>query len=72
MASLSAQGYLTCIACRMVFSAAADQRAHYQSDLHRFNLRRQATNLPPVSAEVFHEKVQRTLNHAHWMMHEPQ
>jgi hypothetical protein len=43
----------------MVFTEPADQRLHYQSDLHRFNLRRQAANLPPITAQVFQDKVSR-------------
>uniref|UniRef100_UPI0035902D07 cytoplasmic 60S subunit biogenesis factor ZNF622 n=1 Tax=Myxine glutinosa TaxID=7769 RepID=UPI0035902D07 len=48
---------LTCITCRVVFSSAELQRAHYKSDWHRYNLKRKVANLQPVTAEVFQEKV---------------
>lgn len=48
---------LTCIACRLMFSTTKEQRNHYQSDLHRFNLKRKIAELPPVSMEVYQQKV---------------
>ena len=49
--------HLTCIACRMVFDSLDAQRAHYKSPFHCFNLHRRSTNQPPVSEELFEEKV---------------
>jgi pre-60S factor REI1 len=51
---------LTCISCKMMFPTAKDQREHYKTDLHRFNLKRKVANLPPVTKEVFELKVKGT------------
>mmetsp|Transcript_15528 Transcript_15528/g.17252 ORF Transcript_15528/g.17252 Transcript_15528/m.17252 type:complete len:389 (-) Transcript_15528:97-1263(-) len=50
-------GQLTCIACRLVFPGPHEQRSHYGTDFHRFNLKRKVAELPPLSKEVFEEKV---------------
>jgi len=47
----------TCIACRLFFSVAEEQRSHYKKDLHRFNLKRKVAGLPPVTQEMFDKKV---------------
>jgi len=31
---------LTCLACRLVFADAINQKQHYTSDWHRYNLKR--------------------------------
>jgi len=56
-------GQLTCIACRLVFPGAEEQRQHYGTDFHRFNLKRKVADLPPLTREVFDSKVQQ-LKHA--------
>lgn len=48
---------LTCIACRLVFANGDIQRQHYQDEWHRYNLKRKAADLPPVTAEQFQQKV---------------
>lgn len=48
---------LTCICCRQTFVSPQEQRSHYQSDFHRFNLKRKVVDLPPVSLELFEQKV---------------
>jgi pre-60S factor REI1 len=48
---------LTCISCRLLFATAKEQREHYKEDLHCFNLKRKVAQLPPVSKEVFQEKL---------------
>mmetsp|Transcript_126868 Transcript_126868/g.189279 ORF Transcript_126868/g.189279 Transcript_126868/m.189279 type:complete len:380 (-) Transcript_126868:46-1185(-) len=48
---------LTCICCRQTFETPNAQRTHYQGDYHRFNLKRKVLNLPPVSQELFQQKV---------------
>uniref|UniRef100_A0AC35G9P0 C2H2-type domain-containing protein n=1 Tax=Panagrolaimus sp. PS1159 TaxID=55785 RepID=A0AC35G9P0_9BILA len=50
-------GY-TCISCRLVFASSALQRDHYQTEWHRYNVKRQVTGLPPISIEQFESKVQ--------------
>ncbi|KAB5579823.1 hypothetical protein PHYPO_G00199360 [Pangasianodon hypophthalmus] len=47
----------TCISCRVQFTDADVQRAHYKTDWHRYNLKRKVANMPPVTAENFQERV---------------
>ncbi|KAF9200445.1 hypothetical protein BGZ49_009336 [Haplosporangium sp. Z 27] len=47
----------TCLACHVAFKSADIQREHYRSDWHRYNLKRKIVELPPVSAEIFTQKV---------------
>lgn len=47
----------TCITCRVAFNTAQEQRDHYKTDWHRYNLKRKVVGLPPISAEKFKEKV---------------
>ncbi|KAI0081870.1 hypothetical protein K474DRAFT_1586518 [Panus rudis PR-1116 ss-1] len=54
---LSTQHLFTCLSCSIAFYNAEDQRVHYRSDHHRYNMKRRVAGLPPVSAEVFNQKV---------------
>ncbi|KAL5507267.1 REI1 [Sanghuangporus vaninii] len=54
---LSGQPLFTCLSCSIAFPSAEDQRLHYRSDHHRYNMKRRVANLPPVSATVFNQKV---------------
>lgn len=47
----------TCITCRVSFADSDIQRRHYKTDWHRYNLKRKVAEMPPVTAEVFQEKV---------------
>ncbi|KAH7888778.1 C2H2 type zinc-finger-domain-containing protein [Phlebopus sp. FC_14] len=47
----------TCLSCAIAFTSAEDQRMHYRSDHHRYNMKRRVASLPPVSAVVFNQKV---------------
>ncbi|KAF2804649.1 uncharacterized protein BDZ99DRAFT_451783 [Mytilinidion resinicola] len=47
----------TCNTCQVAFRSSELQRAHMQADWHRYNLKRRVANLPPLSAEIFAEKV---------------
>ncbi|KAJ1031468.1 hypothetical protein NDA13_001861 [Ustilago tritici] len=47
----------TCLSCSIAFPNPDDQRTHYRSDLHRYNMKRRVANLPPVKAEVFNAKI---------------
>jgi len=47
----------TCLACQVVFTTAESQRVHYGTDWHRYNLKRKVAELPPVTSEVFNQKV---------------
>ncbi|KAF5389474.1 hypothetical protein D9757_004295 [Collybiopsis confluens] len=51
------QHLFTCISCSIAFISAEEQRIHYRSDHHRYNMKRRVAGLPPVSAAVFNEKV---------------
>ncbi|XGW14466.1 hypothetical protein V3C99_000628 [Haemonchus contortus] len=55
--SLDPSTGFTCVACHLVFKTAELQRDHYRTDWHRYNLKRQVSELPPVTAEQFREKV---------------
>lgn len=46
----------TCASCHALFQSAEDQRTHYQSDWHRYNLRRKVSELPPVTIAVFEQR----------------
>ncbi|RUS31365.1 C2H2 type zinc-finger-domain-containing protein [Jimgerdemannia flammicorona] len=47
----------TCLACHVAFHTAENQRNHYRTDWHRYNLKRKVAELPPVSAEQFAQKI---------------
>ncbi|KAH8725088.1 C2H2 type zinc-finger-domain-containing protein [Phaeosphaeriaceae sp. PMI808] len=47
----------TCNTCQVAFRSSELQRAHMQTDWHRYNLKRRVASLPPLSSEVFTEKV---------------
>lgn len=51
-------GLYTCLACQVAFDSAEEQRAHYRSDWHRYNLKRKVADLPPVTRDQFEQKVQ--------------
>ncbi|KAI0314915.1 C2H2 type zinc-finger-domain-containing protein [Amylostereum chailletii] len=55
--SLDGQQFFTCLSCTIAFLTAEDQRVHYRSDHHRYNMKRRVASLPPVSVAVFNEKV---------------
>ena len=46
----------SCITCRLLVSSPESQREHYQSDWHRYNLKRKIASLPPVSLDLFIDK----------------
>ena len=47
----------TCQSCLVAFKSSELQRGHMQSDWHRYNLKRRVASLPPLSSEIFTEKV---------------
>ncbi|KIJ18836.1 hypothetical protein PAXINDRAFT_127953 [Paxillus involutus ATCC 200175] len=49
--------FFTCLSCSIAFTSPEDQRTHYRSDHHRYNMKRRVASLPPVSAAVFNQKV---------------
>lgn len=48
---------VTCNTCGLGFSTSEVQRLHMKTEWHRYNLKRRVANLPPISSEVFQEKV---------------
>ncbi|KAI8910840.1 C2H2 type zinc-finger-domain-containing protein, partial [Gorgonomyces haynaldii] len=44
--------------CQVAFHTPENQREHMKSDWHRYNLKRKVVDLPPVTAQVFIQKVQ--------------
>ncbi|EGD94060.1 C2H2 finger domain-containing protein [Trichophyton tonsurans CBS 112818] len=47
----------TCNTCQVAFRSSEAQRGHMRSDWHRYNLKRRVATLPPISSEVFTDKV---------------
>ncbi|RFU29956.1 hypothetical protein B7463_g6395, partial [Scytalidium lignicola] len=56
-AEISSTHPYTCNTCQVAFRNSELQRGHMRSDWHRYNLKRRVTSLPPISSEVFTEKV---------------
>lgn len=49
--------FFTCNTCGLSFPTADLQRLHMKTDWHRYNLKRRVASLPPISSEVFVEKI---------------
>lgn len=48
----------TCVSCgKLVFASSAEQKDHFRSDFHRFNLKRKSVGLPPVTEAAFNAKM---------------
>ncbi|PJF17669.1 hypothetical protein PSACC_02529 [Paramicrosporidium saccamoebae] len=52
----------TCASCHAIFESGDAQRTHYQSDWHRYNLRRKVSELPPVTEAIFGQRLYAFLN----------
>ncbi|KAL8840753.1 MAG: hypothetical protein Q9170_001191 [Blastenia crenularia] len=57
VASTTQSYQYTCNSCQVAFRNNDLQRAHMRGDWHRYNLKRRVASLPPLSSEVFAEKV---------------
>ncbi|KAF9767241.1 hypothetical protein IL306_000223 [Fusarium sp. DS 682] len=61
MASVQASGAAshpyTCNTCQVAYRNIDLQKGHMKSDWHRYNLKRRVASLPPISSDVFTEKV---------------
>ncbi len=55
--SQSSQQAFTCSTCRLRLATVDAQRAHFQTPLHAFNVRRKIVNMVPVSQAQFDERV---------------
>ncbi|ROT36225.1 zinc finger protein [Sodiomyces alkalinus F11] len=53
----SASHPFTCNTCAVAYRNIDLQRGHMKSDWHRYNLKRRVASLPPISSEIFNEKV---------------
>ncbi|EFZ02375.1 C2H2 type zinc-finger domain protein [Metarhizium robertsii] len=53
----SASHPYTCNTCQVAYRNIDLQKGHMKSDWHRYNLKRRVASLPPISSEVFTEKV---------------
>lgn len=49
--------FFTCNTCGLSFPTADLQRLHMKTDWHRYNLKRRVASLPPISSEIFAEKI---------------
>ncbi|EPX70960.1 ribosome biogenesis protein [Schizosaccharomyces octosporus yFS286] len=47
----------SCTTCHVAFHSADSQKVHWKSDWHHYNLKRKVASLPPLSADVFAEKI---------------
>ncbi|KAL2870442.1 putative C2H2 finger domain protein [Aspergillus lucknowensis] len=47
----------TCNTCFVAFRSSDGQRDHMRTDWHLYNMKRRVASLPPVSQEIFNEKV---------------
>ncbi|KAL2168713.1 hypothetical protein VTG60DRAFT_6939 [Thermothelomyces hinnuleus] len=47
----------TCNTCQVAFRNSDLQKGHMRSDWHRYNLKRRVASLPPISSEIFTERV---------------
>lgn len=47
----------TCNTCGLMFGDASYQRDHMRTDWHRYNLKRRVAQLPPITQELFEEKM---------------
>ncbi|KAI3638481.1 hypothetical protein MIR68_002979 [Amoeboaphelidium protococcarum] len=52
----TAQMY-SCVSCNLKFADAVTQKSHYQSDFHRYNLKRKVAGLPIVSAAEYNARL---------------
>lgn len=53
----SATTTITCTACRLTVTGAAERRDHYRSDFHRVNLKRKVTGIGPLTPTEFSTRV---------------
>ncbi|KAF5024078.1 hypothetical protein F66182_3822 [Fusarium sp. NRRL 66182] len=56
-AATSASHPYTCNTCQVAYRNIDLQKGHMKSDWHRYNLKRRVASLPPISTDVFTEKV---------------
>lgn len=47
----------TCSTCSVAFLSAPEQREHFHSDFHRYNMKRRVANLAPINMHTFNDKI---------------
>ncbi|KAM3163873.1 Cytoplasmic 60S subunit biogenesis factor REH1 [Lachancea thermotolerans] len=52
------EAIFTCNSCMIQFRSSDQQRYHMKTEWHRYNLKRRISQLPPISADIFAEKLQ--------------
>lgn len=50
-------GLFTCITCSIAFTQPDEQRTHFRSEFHRYNMKRRLADLLPIKAQQFADKV---------------
>ncbi|KAK0128863.1 hypothetical protein ONS95_000811 [Cadophora gregata] len=56
-AASSASSQYTCSICKTTFQNNTLQRTHAKSDWHIYNLKRHLTSLPPISYQIYNERI---------------
>lgn len=51
-------GLFTCVTCHVAFRDAENQRLHFQTEWHTYNLKRKVAQMKPVTLQEFQTKVQ--------------
>lgn len=54
----TSSGLFTCISCQVAFQTPESQRNHYQTEWHRYNLKRKVVSLPCVTLDQFNSKTE--------------
>lgn len=54
---MTSSSSFTCASCQVVFQSSEQQRDHYRSEWHRYNLRRKTSELPPVTEQIFNQRL---------------
>ncbi|CAL1141769.1 unnamed protein product [Cladocopium goreaui] len=57
MEAVEKRGDFSCAACAELFASAAELRAHCKSERHVYNMKRQLSNLKPISQEAWERKL---------------
>ncbi|WFD36201.1 pre-60S factor rei1 [Malassezia cuniculi] len=47
----------TCMTCSIAYTRAEEQREHFRSEFHRYNMKRRIADLAPIKLQQFDEKV---------------
>jgi len=59
--SMSTALIIKCLSCQLSIYTQKEKDEHYKSGWHRYNVKRRAVSLPPISTEDFHLKMKRLM-----------